>query len=172
MKNDESFIQTLKCVGAFLCVKLIQCALQLTVFKLLIHMCSTYCFLWRRVDSLSGYSCFVCSSVRTLLGGIYPVSCGQYLAAEHQELPLCVSWEYTSCVRVGCGGSSGPGSTSGWQTWDPVCYGRRGQIFYVSLCCSVLELCLIIVIIIVVGDQKRCTEYVRLSEILHNYQKN
>ena len=37
-------------------------------------------------------------------------------------------WERTSCVCAGRRGRRGPRSTSGWQTWDPVCDGQQGQI--------------------------------------------
>ena len=47
---------------------------------------------------------------------------------------LCFTvWERTSCVCAGRRGRPGPRSTSGWQTWDPVCDGQQGQIFCVSI---------------------------------------
>lgn len=42
---------------------------------------------------------------------------------------LCFAvWERTSCVCAGRRGRRGPRSTSGWQTWDPVCDRQQGQI--------------------------------------------
>lgn len=62
------------------------------------------------------------SSLWTQVGG---TNCFQPIIVSHLRCGVSIR---TSCLHAGVRGSPGPGSTSGWQTWDPVCDRRPGEV--------------------------------------------